>query len=242
MKNNENQEVVNEEECCAEKDCCPDDGCSDSDCSTESDCCSDEESKTEEKKSESVEKETKVKPDIDTNSDKITAYMKIQDIVEKYPQAVEVLMEAGVHCVGCHVAQWESLGEGLKNHGKSDEEIDELIKKMNDKVKDVVLPQYVGEEERLLVTKEAIEEMKKQLSEGQYLRINVKLGGCCGFNYAMSVDTEKKDDDEVIDIDGVKFLVVKESLGFIAGSKIEYIANEQAFRISAPGGGSCGGC
>jgi iron-sulfur cluster assembly accessory protein len=176
------------------------------------------------------------------NVNKINVDMKIQDIVEKYPRAVEVLMEAGVHCVGCHVAQWESLGEGLKNHGKSDEEIADLIKKMNEKVKDIVLPQYVGEEERLLVTKEAIEEMKKQLQEGQYLRINVKLGGCCGFNYAMSVDTEKKDDDEIIEIEGVKFLVVKESLGFIAGSKIEYIASEQAFRISAPNGGSCGGC
>lgn len=227
MKNSaENKESESKNECC------PDNCCPDNDCSTES-CC--------EEKAESVE-EAETKKEVGTKSDKITVYMKIQDVVEKYPQAVEVLMDAGVHCVGCHVAQWETLGEGLKNHGKSDEEIDELIKKMNDKVKDVVLPQYVGEEERLLVTKEAIEEMKKQLSEGQYLRIDVNLGGCCGFNYAMSIDAEKKDDDEMIDIDGVKFLVVKESLGFIAGAKIEYIASEKAFRISAPSGSGCGGC
>ncbi len=41
----------------------------------------------------------------------------------------EVLMESGMHCVGCPASQGESIAEACMVHGM---EADELVKKIND--------------------------------------------------------------------------------------------------------------
>lgn len=66
-----------------------------------------------------------------TKTAKITKEMPIGEIAEKYPKAIPVLMEEGMHCIGCMAAQFESLEQGLQVHGKSEEEIAEILKKMN---------------------------------------------------------------------------------------------------------------
>jgi hybrid cluster-associated redox disulfide protein len=63
---------------------------------------------------------------------KITKDITIGEIVEKYPQVVETLMGLGLHCVGCHVAGFESLEDGFKAHGMDDKQIDEAMKKLNE--------------------------------------------------------------------------------------------------------------
>lgn len=62
---------------------------------------------------------------------KITKEIKIGDLMVNYPQAVEILFEEGIHCLGCGAAHFESLEDGLKAHGKSDHEIEEIVKKLN---------------------------------------------------------------------------------------------------------------
>ena len=70
------------------------------------------------------------------SEDKITKKMMIEDIVTKYPSTAEIMMEAGMHCVGCAVAASESLEDGAKSHGLSDEDIDKMVEKMNEKIKE----------------------------------------------------------------------------------------------------------
>jgi iron-sulfur cluster assembly protein len=62
---------------------------------------------------------------------KVTKKMMIETIIEKYPKTGEVMREAGLHCIGCVVAASESLEQGGKAHGLSDEQIDDMVKKMN---------------------------------------------------------------------------------------------------------------
>ena len=47
---------------------------------------------------------------------KITRKSLIGEIITNYPQAVEILQEHGMHCVGCHVATWETLEQAAKSH------------------------------------------------------------------------------------------------------------------------------
>jgi hybrid cluster-associated redox disulfide protein len=61
----------------------------------------------------------------------ITRTMTINDVVEKAPKSVALLMEAGMGCLGCHMAAMETLEEGCKAHGLKDKDIDELLKKIN---------------------------------------------------------------------------------------------------------------
>jgi len=174
---------------------------------------------------------------------KITAEINIGDLVSKYPSAARVLLESGVHCIGCHAAHFETLGEGLRNHGKSEEEIAELLEKMNKAAEEdeKVLGDMLGKPEELLVSPRAISELKKKNVDNKYVRIEVSLGGCSGFNYTLGLDDEASKSDVVIELDGVKFVVAKETFGMVAGTKLDYVEEEQGFCFTGPSGG-CSGC
>ena len=47
-------------------------------------------------------------------------------------ETVEILTDIGLHCIGCFASQFETLEQGCKGHGMSDNEIDELIKKLSE--------------------------------------------------------------------------------------------------------------
>lgn len=55
----------------------------------------------------------------------ITKDMTIGDILNANPNVVPVLLEAGMHCLGCPASQAESLEEAAAVHGI---DIDELMK------------------------------------------------------------------------------------------------------------------
>ena len=63
---------------------------------------------------------------------KITREMTMDDIVKNYPQVTDIITEYGLHCVGCHVAAWETLGDGARVHGMSEEELEDFIQDLND--------------------------------------------------------------------------------------------------------------
>ena len=58
---------------------------------------------------------------------KITKDMTIGDILSANPEVAPVLMEAGMHCLGCPSAQGESLAEAAFVHGM---DIDALLAKI----------------------------------------------------------------------------------------------------------------
>lgn len=57
----------------------------------------------------------------------ITKEMTIGEILGTNPDVAPVLMEAGMHCLGCPSAQGESLEEAAMVHGM---DIDDLMKKI----------------------------------------------------------------------------------------------------------------
>ena len=61
----------------------------------------------------------------------ITKNMIIGECISKYPETAEYLMKMGFHCIGCFAAGFETLEQGLKSHGKSNEEIEKIIKDLN---------------------------------------------------------------------------------------------------------------
>ena len=69
---------------------------------------------------------------VDENTEKplITKDMGIMDIVQKYPQTVEVFIKSGMHCLGCAAARFENLEQGCQAHGI---DVDKLVKELNEK-------------------------------------------------------------------------------------------------------------
>lgn len=62
----------------------------------------------------------------------VTRGTTIGDLIKEYPEAAEIVTSYGLHCVGCHVAFWETLEQGCRGHGMPEEVIDELIGELNE--------------------------------------------------------------------------------------------------------------
>ncbi len=59
----------------------------------------------------------------------ITKDMTIGQILQMNPDVVPVLLNAGMHCLGCPASQAESLEEAAMVHGL---DADELVKALNE--------------------------------------------------------------------------------------------------------------
>ncbi len=66
--------------------------------------------------------------------EKINKDMKFKEVMDKYPETSEVFFSIGLGCAMCHGAAYESIEQGCKMHGMKDEDIDKLIKKLNEKI------------------------------------------------------------------------------------------------------------
>lgn len=58
---------------------------------------------------------------------------KIGEIIEVAPEKVDILIEVGMHCIGCPASQMETLEEACEVHGI---DLDEVLKKLNEEKKD----------------------------------------------------------------------------------------------------------
>lgn len=54
--------------------------------------------------------------------------MTIGELLNKNPEKADILLESGMHCLGCPASQSETLEEACMVHGI---DVDELINKLN---------------------------------------------------------------------------------------------------------------
>ncbi len=54
--------------------------------------------------------------------------MTIGELLEKAPEKAEILLNAGMHCLGCPASQAETLEEACEVHGI---DVDELLEELN---------------------------------------------------------------------------------------------------------------
>ncbi|WP_167631064.1 iron-sulfur cluster insertion protein ErpA [Mariprofundus ferrooxydans] len=76
------------------------------------------------------------------------------------------------------------------------------------------------------------------------LRVFVSGGGCSGFQYGFTFEEEVKENDTVIDSNGVRLLVDQMSLDLLDGAEIDYQTSIQgeSFVIRNPNAASTCGC
>lgn len=60
---------------------------------------------------------------------KITADTLITECLQLNPNAAEILLESGMHCIGCAMAHGETIEEAVAVHG---EDLEALLKKLNE--------------------------------------------------------------------------------------------------------------
>ncbi|MBI2414862.1 SUF system NifU family Fe-S cluster assembly protein [candidate division WWE3 bacterium] len=87
---------------------------------------------------EAIKKYETLNPVLDKNLNSkfipLTKDSNIAQAVMKYPAIAEVLLDYGLHCVGCFANTFDSIETGAKIHGYLDEEIDEMVERINEVV------------------------------------------------------------------------------------------------------------
>ena len=99
----------------------------------------------------------------------------------------------------------------------------------------------------LQLTDRAVEKVKelmvKENREGHALRVAVKGGGCSGFEYGLSYEREKQENDQVLEFNGLKVFVDAMSLMYLEEVTIDYVdsLSGAGFKIDNPKAtGTCG--
>ena len=89
-----------------------------------------------------------------------------------------------------------------------------------------------------------IGEILRQEPDGTMLRVSVEGGGCSGFQYKFDTDSTRSADDVVIARDQATVLIVRTSLGYLAGSEIDFVDDliGASFRINNPQATASCGC
>jgi hybrid cluster-associated redox disulfide protein len=62
----------------------------------------------------------------------VTKDILMGELVDKYPQATEILMKYGFHCIGCMISPYESLEAGAAVHGIP---LNKVLKEINQSLK-----------------------------------------------------------------------------------------------------------
>ena len=102
-------------------------------------------------------------------------------------------------------------------------------------------------ENEITVTERAarrIGEILRREPAGSMLRVSVEGGGCSGFQYKFDVERSQAADDVAITRDGATVLIDRISLGYLAGSEIDFVDDliGAAFRINNPKATASCGC
>lgn len=179
-------------------------------------------------------------------STKIHRQMTIEEILGLFPYKAQRLSQeitnAGLHCVGCHAATWETLEAGMYGHGMNDEAIDRLVGRLN------ALLDEPLDLSTITITSQAAKKYLEILSEegkaGWGLRFAERMAGCNGFEYHLDYSEAAKEDDTIFESQGIQIHVTKSMVSRLLGSEIDYVdgLHGSGFKVSNPNAKSSCGC
>ncbi|HLU24173.1 MAG TPA: iron-sulfur cluster assembly accessory protein [Longimicrobiales bacterium] len=100
----------------------------------------------------------------------------------------------------------------------------------------------------ITVTPTAVAEVRKFMqeqgaAETAGLRVAVLPGGCSGFQYGLNIEDEPQEDDEVLEVNGLRVFVDPFSAQYLSGVEIDYVTTMMGsgFTFNNPNAvGSCG--
>ena len=80
--------------------------------------------------------------------------------------------------------------------------------------------------------------------KNSYVRVGVESGGCSGLSYKLDFDNAKKDDDELIEDNGISLLINKKSFLYLVGTTLEFSdgLNGKGFVFNNPNASRTCGC
>ena len=180
----------------------------------------------------------------------------IAEILAAHPEKVqllsEILMDFGIHCIGCGASTFETLEEGVLGHGFSESDLNKLIADLNKAISAETpkKPHIEIKNFSLKLTKNAVKKVKEIVSkEGKgknTLRVSVLAGGCSGYTYDLELVEQKNapKSDLKFKEEGLEISIERDSLEHLNGIKIDFIdtLKESGFKFINPNATKECGC
>lgn len=168
----------------------------------------------------------------------ITKEMTIADIFENFPQKSQKLAQEltrhGLQCVGCSAATWETLEAGVLSHGKTAQDLENLVLALNNILEGKL------DDSTITITEAAAEKFRKVLAEENKeswaLRFGDKPGGCSGYEYVLDFSEKAESTDRIFSSHGVDIHVDETMVERLLGCEIDYQEGlmGSGFKISNP--------
>jgi iron-sulfur cluster assembly protein len=176
----------------------------------------------------------------------IHRHLTISQILSMFPHKAQRLSQeitnAGLHCVGCNAATWETLEGGMLGHGMNDQAIDRLVGRLNDLLKEQTDVTTVTLTQRAAA--KFLEFLADEGKQGWGMRFEEVLKGCSGYEYDLDYSEKALPEDVVFESHGVQIHVNKNMTKRLLGSEIDYVdgLHGSGFKISNPNVRSSCGC
>lgn len=74
------------------------------------------------------------------------------------------------------------------------------------------------------------------------LRVAVLPGGCSGFQYGLNIEDAPEEDDELLDVSGIRVFVDPFSVQYLEGIEIDYVTGMMGSGFSFRNPNAAGGC
>lgn len=182
----------------------------------------------------------------ETTKKTIHRHMTIEEILSLFPSKAQRLSyeitNAGLHCVGCHAATWETLEAGMLGHGMTNEAIERLVNRLN------ALLEEESDEKTITMTQRAakkfLEILEEEGKQGWGLRFAEKMAGCNGYEYLLDYSEKANADDTIFESCGIQIHVHNMMVKRLLGSVIDFIdgLHGAGFKVSNPNVKSACGC
>ena len=80
--------------------------------------------------------------------------------------------------------------------------------------------------------------------KNSFVRVGVESGGCSGLSYKLDFDSNKNEDDELIEDNNIKLLINKKSFLYLVGTTLEFSdgLNGKGFVFNNPNASRTCGC
>jgi len=172
-----------------------------------------------------------------TKKARITREMTIDSIFSTFPnkahKLANAITKAGLHCVGCSAATWETLEAGMLGHGYTEAQIEGLLNTLN------AILNEESDPTTITLTKRAAEKFKEiATSEGKpeaALRFDEVPAGCSGFEYVLDFSDAPEEGDSVFSSSGIEIHVRTAKVSQLLGCDIDFVDGlHGGFKISNP--------
>ena len=96
----------------------------------------------------------------------------------------------------------------------------------------------------LTFTDAAIKQLATALEEGEMVRVAVQGGGCSGMNYVLNIETDRDEEDILLDIPGTIVYIDPYSADILSETTVDYVKSLQreGFVFNNPRANTTCGC